>query len=236
MRNGRVLVAMGVVMMAPAILVLACGEETASTTPPVTTPTGTTTGTGTGTTPTSTTPTPTPTPTTTSPPPDAGVDAAKYCSLGVARGDTTGGTVKLFDKQGNPLPSGHYRISYVDGCMQYGGGQSFTVHAYEPGADAAAYATWILTNDETNGVTGLQPVQLPGIWIFGGDAAAPAGGAYEACVALSKTWAPVEFEYDAGAKLGVVVNDNPLGDNVAGPDGGDPTWRLEVWSPTGACP
>ena len=70
-----------------------------------------------------------------------------------------------FDAEGNPLPTGHYRIAYVNGCMKFGAGQSFTVHAYEPSADAAApaYASWTLVNADA----GMQPVRLPGYWIFG---------------------------------------------------------------------
>lgn len=193
-----------------------------------------------------------PTPTNTTPPEDASVSATTdasdaaaevdadtgaptYCDLGVARGDTNGGAVRLFDKQGQPLPSGRYRIRYVGGCMTYGGGQSFTIHAYEPKADAAAYATWVLVNGDA-GLSGFQEVVLPGNWIFGADASVPDGGTYDSCVELNKSDAPVEFDYDAGAALGVVVNDSPLGDNVSGPDGGDPSWRLELYSPTGVCP
>ncbi len=162
---------------------------------------------------------------------DTAADAARFCDLGVAKGDPLGGGVTPFDAEGNPLPAGRYRLTYTDGCMVYGGGQPYTVHAYQPSADAAAYASWLLVTADG----GFQPVKLPGFWIYGPDAAAgPAN--YGACVTLNLTSPPVEFDYDAGAPLGVRVNDSPLGDNLAGPDGGVPAWRLEHFSPTGACP
>jgi hypothetical protein len=162
---------------------------------------------------------------------DAPLDAHIYCDLGLAHGDSVGGTIRLFDAEGNPLPAGHYRISYTNGCMIYGSGQPFTVHAYQPSIDAAAYATWTLVNAEA----GFVSVRLPGYWIYGPDAAAPPAD-YNACVALNLTAPPVEFDYGGGVPLGVVVNDSPLSDNIAGPDGGDPTWRLELYLPDAACP
>lgn len=165
--------------------------------------------------------------------PDAAdVLAPRYCDLGLAHGDPTGGTISLFDAEGNPIPSGHYRITYVDGCMTYGGGQAFTVHAYPPStADAGAYATWMLV-DSTGA---FQPAALPGFWIYGADAAA-APADYDSCVTLNRTAPALEIDYDAGVPLAVQIDDSPLGDNTFGPDGGVPTWRLEHYSASGACP
>lgn len=222
----RLLVAL-MLLPVPTMLLVHCGSSSSGKS-------GTADG---GPTPTATTTNTSPPGQDSAPPPpddagaDTGTDAARYCDLGLARGDSTGGTVTLFDKEGNPLPAGRYRLTYANGCMIYGGGQPYTVHAYEPSVDAATYATWMLVIEDG----GFQPVKLPGNWLFGADAAA-APADYTACVAANKMLAPVEFEYDAGARLGVQINDNPLGDNVPGPDGGDPTWRLERYSPTGACP
>jgi hypothetical protein len=159
-----------------------------------------------------------------------GADAAHYCDRGYAVGVPTGG-ITLFDG-GTTLPAGHYRLTYADGCMIYGGGQPYTVHAYAPSAAAPAYATWLVVLQDG----GFEPVILPGYWIYGADAS-PSPANYTACVTLNLTAPPTEFDYDAGVLLGVECNDSPLGDNQGGPDGGSPTWHLEVLSsPSGVCP
>ena len=237
MKRTRVLVVFGFLAIGPMGVMLACGDSTSGSSSGTPSATGTVTGTPTQTATGTTAPTSTPTtqPTSTGQP-DGAVDAGRYCDLGLARGDALGGQPAFFDKQGNPLPSGHYRIRYVDGCMRFGGGQSFTVHAYEPTPDAAAYATWFGVSSD-GGSPSFESVRLPGIWIFGADASTPdASDTYTSCVELSKQRPPTEFEYDAGRKLGVQINDSPLGDNAIGPDGGTPTWQLELWSPTGTCP
>jgi hypothetical protein len=223
------------VVPAPFVILVNCGDSSSGGAGGIPSSTATTPS------PT-TTSTPAPTSTGTAPPGDSGGgvqdaagDAARYCQLGFAKGDPKNGSVQTFATEGATLPTGHYRIRYVDGCMKYASDQSFTVHAYEPSATAPAFATWVLTNSDA-GATGFQPVKLPGIWIYGGDAAVPDGGRYEACVELNKAAPPTEFDYDAGAPLGVLVNDTPLGDNTGGPDGGDPTWVLELYSQGGQCP
>ena len=235
MKRSRVLVMFGFLAVGPMAVMLACGDSTTGSSSGTPSATGTVTGqpTATGTGTSTSTSTPTTQPTSTGQPDSA---VGRYCDLGFARGDALQGQVAFFDKQGAPLPSGKYRIRYVDGCMHYGAGQSFTVHAYEPSPDAAAYATWYTVRSD-GGTEAFDGTRLPGIWIFGPDASTPdASDTYTSCVELSKQLPPTEFEYDAGLKLGVQLNDSPLGDNTIGPDGGTPTWQLERWSPSGSCP
>jgi hypothetical protein len=174
---------------------------------------------------------------------DAGKDAAGYCDLGVVTGDSTGGQLRRFFADGGALPAGHYRLTYVGGCMKYGPGQDWTVHAYAPaeGGAGPAYATWF-TAESDGGSSAYYQLALPGTWIYGPgavtyDASATDTQQFDDCVALNKMMSiPNEFDYDAGEQIGIQLNDAPLGDNTAGIDGGDPTWHLEVYSQTGDCP
>jgi hypothetical protein len=50
---------------------------------------------------------------------------------------------------------------------------------------------------------------------------------FASCVAASRASAPEEFAFDGG-KLGVWLNDALYTDNVAGEDGGNPSWSLQL--------
>jgi hypothetical protein len=49
---------------------------------------------------------------------------------------------------------------------------------------------------------------------------------FEACVEANRQTEPVELEFEGG-KLGIWLFDRPYRDNIAGPDGRNPAWRLD---------
>jgi hypothetical protein len=163
-------------------------------------------------------------------PVDAPADAPT-CALGSAGSFATQQDLNLFGQityfdNGAVLSAGHYRVQYIDGCMKYGPGQDWTVHAYSDGSDAF----WLGT------VTGDKLFMPPGT---AGYTAADDGGAFvsfDDCVAANRALPPKEFDF-AGGQLGVWLADSPYSDNMAGvsDDGGidNPQWSLTLLS--GAC-
>jgi hypothetical protein len=147
---------------------------------------------------------------------DAPIDAPAPCATGTVVGDVFGQTVDFAN--GAALPAGRYRVTYVDGCMKYSSSQGWTVNAYSLGAG---------TPDHWWFVAGGQPVTdvippgtvgyLPG---------AGAYGSFDACVQASLALPPVELTI-TGGPLGVWLQDDPYGDNVPGPNGRSPTWKIE---------
>jgi hypothetical protein len=166
------------------------------------------------------------------PPVDASGDAT--CNFGSAINYATQSTLSLFGEityyaGGAVLPAGHYRVTYVDGCMKYSSGQDWTIHAYADGHDDF----WLGT------AAGDMLVMPPGTIGYSADPSQNGGGAFvqfDDCVAANKLLAPVEFDF-AGGQLGAWNNDSNPGDNVAGvsDDGGidNPQWSLTLLS--GSC-
>ena len=114
---------------------------------------------------------------------------------------------------GAPIPAGHYRIRYVDGCMKYSGAQDWTVNAYAAGP----YAYWI-----TAPTRGGQLAVAPGtVGFMPGSAFAT----FDECVAANAADPIVELDF-AGGVLGVELEDSPYTDNVAGEGGRNPSWQL----------
>jgi hypothetical protein len=159
-------------------------------------------------------------------PPDVGDDAdaaadAGVCDLGTAQNGATAENLDLFGAVtwfagGSALPAGRYRVRYLDGCMKYGLGQDWTIHAYADGSIA-----WWIVDDASDNL-----VMAPGTVGFAASNGAFAD--FEACVAENlASSAPVELDY-AGGRLGVLVRDSPVGDNMAGVDGRNPSYRLEA--------
>ncbi|HVT08891.1 MAG TPA: hypothetical protein VHO67_15640, partial [Polyangia bacterium] len=147
-------------------------------------------------------------------------DAGAGCSYGVASSQATTSQLNLFGTPayfngGQPLPAGHYVITYVDGCMKYGSGQGWTVNAYADGRDG-----WWLVG----ATTADKYVVLPGT--VGYAAGAGAFDAFEDCVTASKLSAPVTFTH-AGGVLGIWLQDTPYSDNSAGENDRNPAWRLD---------
>lgn len=152
--------------------------------------------------------------------PDAG--PADGCVLGQVSSTATTSNLDLFGTPayfngGQPVAAGTYRISYVDGCMKYGGGQGWTVNAY-----VANQSCWYVIGASTN----ERIVVPPGTVGY-----AVGSGAYadfEDCVAASLQVPPVEFTLAQPTPLGVWLLDSPYGDNMAGLDNRNPTWQLSV--------
>ena len=142
------------------------------------------------------------------------------CSYGVAESSATASDLSLFGTAayfngGQPLPAGHYVVTYVDGCMKYGSGQGWTVNAYADGHDG-----WWLVGATTSD----KLLVLPGT--VGYAAGAGAFDAFEDCVTASKLSTPVTFTH-AGGVLGIWLQDSPYSDNSAGENDRNPAWRLE---------
>jgi hypothetical protein len=164
---------------------------------------------------------------------DAGGDAT--CSFGSAINYATQSSLSLFGQityyeGGAVLPAGHYRVTYVDGCMKYSSaGQDWTIHAYADGHDDF----WLGTT------AGDMLVMPPGTIGYSADPSQNGGGAFTSfddCVNANKALPPVEFDF-AGGQLGAWNNDSNPYDNVAGvsDDGGidNPQWSLTLLS--GSC-
>jgi hypothetical protein len=150
-----------------------------------------------------------------------GAGGAATCEVGEAQSPAAPGSLDLFGQiayfgAGDELPAGHYRVSYVDGCMKYASDQAWAIHAYENGT----IGWWLGTS------SGDKLVLLPGT------VGISAFTSFESCVAANAVLASIDFEF-AGGKLGVWLADNNYGDNVAGVDGRNPIWKLTLLD--GAC-
>lgn len=127
--------------------------------------------------------------------------------------DTIQPPAPVYFAAGADLPSGRYRITYLDGCFQ--------VTPFVFG--------WIAQHD----------VLDRGVWVVSGSTsdkrfrAPPRPGShptFQACVAAGRDSPPIDFDF-GGGKLGVWLNDSPYNDNVAGEGGVNPTFRLEFLCP-----
>jgi hypothetical protein len=141
-----------------------------------------------------------------------GPDSPQVCDYGPLVSDVFGTTVNW--NGGAPLPAGHYRITYVDGCMKYSASQGWSVNAYASGPDTL----WVVQN----GSTEIAPA--PGTVGFlvgqGGFAS------FDACVSANLAEdMPLELDFSGGT-LGLRLADGPYSDNVAGESGRNPTYRL----------
>jgi hypothetical protein len=142
------------------------------------------------------------------------------CVVGEVSSDATASNLSLFGTPvyfngGEALPAGTYEVTYVDGCIRYGGGQGWTVNAY----DAGGCCNWWLIGETTSELV----VVLPGT--IGYAVGSGAFAVFEECVAASQAAPPVEFEH-AGGPLAIWLRDSPYSDNSAGEDGRNPKWRL----------
>jgi hypothetical protein len=146
--------------------------------------------------------------------PDAGVEAD--CDDGTDLGEITPdifGTPTFFT-EGEPLPAGRYRINYVDGCLRYEGPWGWAVNGIE------SYQ-YLVIGATTTDVLAI----APGVMASGFFGAAFDYPELEDCVAASLARPPLELDFQGGA-LGIWQNDFKPEDNVPGPEGRSPTWRL----------
>jgi len=158
-------------------------------------------------------------------PTDAGPDPDAGCGFGTATSLATPGNLDLFGTiayfgDGGVLSPGSYRVQYVDGCMKYGGGQDWTIHAYADGHDA-----WWLVGDSTSQKWLMPPGTV------GYSASNGAFVAFADCVTANLALPPTDFEFDGG-RIGVWLQDSPYSDNMAGESGRNPAWNL---TRRGAC-
>jgi len=151
---------------------------------------------------------------------DAGAkDAGPGCTFGQAASQATASDLNLFGtvayfNNGQPIPAGSYRLTYVDGCMKYGSGQGWTVNAYANGSDG-----WWLVGATTSD----KILVLPGTVGYAPDAGAFSD--FASCVAASLLSPPVTFTHTGG--VGIWLQDSPYSDNTAGEDDRNPSWRLD---------
>ena len=142
---------------------------------------------------------------------DVALDSPAACDFGNVTSDPFGATVSW--NGGAPLPAGHYRVTYVDGCMKYSTAQGWTVNAYANGPDTL----WVVGS-------GARLAPAPGTVGF----LVGQGGfsTFDACVSANESEdAPLELDF-AGGTLGLELADSPYADNVAGESGRNPTYRL----------
>lgn len=144
------------------------------------------------------------------------------CELGEVSSTGTNQNLDLFGNvvyfaDGIELPSGRYRIKYVDGCMKYSSAQDWAVHAY---AGAEPDGWWFVGADQTQKV--VVPPGSVGFLVSNGGFAT-----FEECVSANLALPPSEFEFEGG-KLGVWLQDSPYSDNLAGLQDRNPKWMLTL--------
>jgi hypothetical protein len=101
-----------------------------------------------------------------------------------------------------------YRAKYVGGCMKYDFLLSWQIQAPAPSG-------WWFVGDTTDD----RVVQPP--------ASTASFSDFASCVSASLAVPAEDFAFDGG-KLGIWLNDSPYEDNLAGDDGGNPTWSLQL--------
>jgi hypothetical protein len=139
------------------------------------------------------------------------------CDDGVVAGNVFGEV--LYFAGGALLPAGRYRMTYVGGCMLYSGDEAWTVNATTPSTPGGIYSWWIV------GATSSEPVIIPP-GTLGYEVGSGGYATYESCVAANASDPFIDFDF-TGGRIGVWLDDAPYSDNVAGPSGGTPTWKLD---------
>jgi hypothetical protein len=150
------------------------------------------------------------TPVRTTPYADGGAEAPP-CDYGTVTADPFGQVV--FFNGGKPIPPGHYRLTYLDGCMRYSASEGWTVND-----DATSPAFWLVNGSPENKIV-LMPGTVGSVVGQGGFAT------FQECIAGQSSDAPVDLDV-AGGALGVWLEDDLYNDNVPGDSGRNPKWRL----------
>jgi hypothetical protein len=133
------------------------------------------------------------------------------CDFGDLEADPFGTTTSW--NGGASLPSGHYRVTYVDGCMKYSSSQGWTINAYANGPDTLYVV-------QSNQAIAPAPGTV-GFYVNQG-----AFASFDACVAANLNDAPLEFDVISAGPIGLHLVDDPYTDNVAGENGRNPTYHL----------
>jgi hypothetical protein len=142
-------------------------------------------------------------------------DAAATCELG--SNDRPAALIMGqigFFAGGASLPAGHYRVTYADGCMKYASFQGWALNAYADASDG-----WWLVGATTS----IRYLILPGT--VGYELGAGGFDTFDACVLANHKLPPIDFEF-LGGPLGAWLEDTPYYDNLPGPNGRSPSWRL----------
>jgi hypothetical protein len=115
---------------------------------------------------------------------------------------------------GDALPTGRYRITYVDGCMKYNASWNWTVQG--SGGTFLGEFQWMPIGASTSDVLGLLP---------GTEAAIGSGLSgyvdYDECVTANRALPPLDIDF-GGGQLGIWQDDYQPEDNEAGE--ASPTW------------
>jgi hypothetical protein len=155
---------------------------------------------------------------------DSADDVAASCSFGEATSEASTSNLSLFGTPvffngGASVPAGEYLVNYVDGCVKYGGGQGWTVNAY----DGGCCSWWVI--GETTADKKVVPPGTIGYAVGSG-----AYAKFEDCVEASKKAPPKSITH-TGGKLGIWLQDSPYSDNLSGEGGRNPKWRLSSVGP-----
>ena len=145
------------------------------------------------------------------------------CAVGTAGSFAMAGTLNLFGAtvyydDGGALPPGHYRIAYVDGCMQYGQGQNWTCNGARWLNDG-----WYLVGSTTDD----HVLEAPCTWWQSPLSTDGTFATFDDCVDANTAVPPVDFDFDFdGGPLGLWLSDYPYDDNTPGVNGRNPKWQL----------
>lgn len=162
---------------------------------------------------------------------DGGVTA---CVAHTATSTATATNLSLFGTpvyfaDGAPLAAGTWRLTNNGGCMKYGPGQNWTVHAY-----ASGVVSWWLVGASTSAQLAIPPGTV-GFERIPGSADRDIGSFadFSQCDAANRALPPRDFTH-VGGKLGIWLKDDIYGDNTAGENGKNPSWTIS--RVTAGCP
>lgn len=146
--------------------------------------------------------------------------ATPRCDLGALASpataeDPTAFAEPIYWRDGAALPPGPYQVGYVDGCMRYDHWKGWTIHH-----DKGRWYSWWLISV----ITDLRIVKAPGT--VGQEVGTGSFFRFQDCVAANQALEPTVFDH-VGGPIGLWLHDLPYDDDVPGPDGRNPTWRLE---------
>lgn len=148
------------------------------------------------------------------------------CVIGSATSTATATNLSLFGTPtyfagGAPIAAGTYRLKNNGGCLKYGAGQNWTVHAYANGV-----VSWWLVGETTSAPIGIPPGTV-GFERVPGSADRDIGSFtdFNQCDAANRALPAQSFTH-TGGKLGIWLKDEIYADNTAGEGGKNPSWTL----------
>lgn len=148
------------------------------------------------------------------------------CVVGTATSTAAATTLSLFGTpiyfdNGAALAAGTYRLKNNGGCIKYGAGQNWTVHAYANGV-----VSWWIVGDNTSAPITVPPGTI-GFERVPGSADRDIGSFadFTQCDNANRALPSRDFTH-AGGKLGIWLKDDIYSDNTAGENGRNPSWTL----------